>query len=271
MIRIDRGDEPDHLKAIRDRHLKRLRKWIEDEGQYPPSKQIHGYSEVRDDLYQVQSGKCCYCEKEIEPTYEPVDHYRPKAGASRGPGCSEEFGYWWLAYTWENLVYSCSQCNGTKSIRFPLDHGSVTLDPQVEEPPNGREQPLLIDPMAESGVRHIEFILEVRGTGEFWIPQPRNGSPKGKWTIDCCGLDRDGLLTRYKRHVERNVLPEVQKIKVAITDAHTRPKALLREFKRVGTMLLNPEQQFVALSYDALVHYTAKELAPFRHFWPMPT
>ncbi len=270
MIRIERGDEPDMLEGIRSRHLTRLRDFIKTNRTNPGSKQIHGYQVVRDNLLKVQRSKCCYCEKELEPTHEPVDHYRPKAGATRAPGCVDDYGYWWLAYTWKNLVYACNQCNGTKSTQFPLAIGSAPLDPDIEEEPPGRELPLLIDPMMENGIEHIEFCPEKRGVKIVWIPQPRSNSPKGEWTIKCCGLGRDGLVTRYTKHVEHYVVPEVKNIEAALRFATSEPKILRREFKTVCAKLLNPDQQFVALSYDALVFHTAEKLAPLGYSWPMP-
>ena len=56
------------------------------------------------------SGKCGYCESPPHPvTQGQVDHFRPKNI------------YWWLAYCYENFVYSCPMCNQRKSDSFPIE------------------------------------------------------------------------------------------------------------------------------------------------------
>jgi hypothetical protein len=49
--------------------------------------------------------------------------------------------YWWLAYSWDNLVFSCQACNRAKRNRFPVI--GQRLEPGD---PSGAERPLLLDP-----------------------------------------------------------------------------------------------------------------------------
>jgi uncharacterized protein (TIGR02646 family) len=268
VIRVQRTDEPDCLPAIRDRHLERLRKLIEDTKTDPDAKQIgqaYGHADVRKALYQLQNGKCGYCEKEVEDTVEPLDHYRPKTRAWRHDGCKKDHGYWWLAFTWENLVYACSQCNSKKSCHFPLAIGSTSL--VAEEVPQGDEIPLLLDPMTDNGVAHIEFVLDKRENREIWIPQPRNDSPRGRWSIEIYDLKRDGLIKQYTAHVQSKVMPTVRNIQKNLSNASN---ILDKSLARAQARLLSPAQRFVGLSYDALVHYTGAELAQLNRAWPMP-
>lgn len=68
-------------------------------------------------------GLCCFCECETEVgNYGQVEHYRPKARA--------EFKR--LAYTWENLLWSCGRCNGPKGDAW--DHAAPLLDPTIDDP-----------------------------------------------------------------------------------------------------------------------------------------
>lgn len=49
-------------------------------------------------------GKCAFCEAPTSAVYfGDVEHFRPKSV------------YWWLAYCYENFLYSCRVCNGKKS------------------------------------------------------------------------------------------------------------------------------------------------------------
>lgn len=275
MIRVVRGPEPAVLRDIRDRQLTHLRDLIGREKRDPLSTEIKGYghADIREALWAAQQHKCCYCEKDIELTYEDVEHYRPKAEADRHPGCAAIHGYWWLAFTWENLLYACRQCNeGKKRTKFPLNRGSVAL--MAEQTPPGQEIPLLIDPTMESGVRHIEFRRERRGRRDYWIPEPRNNSPQGRWTIDVCGLDRSPLLDRYRGHVEQNVMRHVGELRGAMRQAppnEAGQRAIHAVYHRAYRALLGPSQRFIGLSYDALVHFTGDDLGRWGFSWPMPS
>lgn len=271
MILVVRGPEPQALVHARAKHLPALQKLVVDLGRDPSSKEITGYgpTEVRQALYNAQHMKCCYCEKDIEDKREDVEHYRPKAEANRSPGSALRHGYWWLAHTWENLLYSCPQCNEhpAKGIQFPLDQGSTPLVGGMLPP--GQERPLLIDPAAESGVKHIQFCLQKRGNRDVWIPEPRNNSMNGYWTIKVCWLKRDALLKLYGDHVQNNVRPVVEKVRAVLKCKNER-----EIYEAVGwaqRKLLRSKQRFVGLSYDALVHFIpGASLAPLGP-WPMPT
>lgn len=94
MIRIKRGDEPASLGQKRDHGLQRIRESLAED----PSQKLHfpGYQEAAEPLWEAQGKKCCYCKKELyERPYNDTEHYRPKGH------------YWWLAWTWENLLFAC--------------------------------------------------------------------------------------------------------------------------------------------------------------------
>jgi hypothetical protein len=58
-------------------------------------------------------GKCAYCESPTDTVaHGDVEHFRPKSK------------YWWLAYCYDNYLYSCQICNEVyKRDEFPV-HGS---------------------------------------------------------------------------------------------------------------------------------------------------
>lgn len=267
MIIIVRAPEPSVPAQIRARELPGLRA-IVARGDTPKSSDIQGYghADVRRALWEMQHKKCCYCEREIELTREDVEHRRPKAEADRAPGSTLDHGYWWLAFTWENLFYACPQCNQApnKGVRFPLDTGSVVL--VAEQAPPGGEIALLIDPERENGIDHIVFVRSKRGNRWVWAPTPRGNSEKGDWTIRICGLDREALVDRYTDHVTRYVMRDVEAVRAAMRtgDAERVYEAVERARRR----LLRPRQCFVGLSYDALRSLVPdEELAPYRLTW----
>lgn len=269
MIFVRRGAvEPAVLPGIRAQKLQHLRAL----GREPSTDDIDGYRhrEVVDALWKAQHCKCCYCERKILDDYNDVEHYRPKARADRRPGCVERHGYWWLAYTWSNLMFACPTCNRSeKNDQFPLGGDSVPLvDPQ--QPP-GAERPLLLDPSGTiNPVCHIQFSfqpLKPFGPDE-WVAIPREKSELGKHTIAVCGLNRPGHLELRKRHVLRIHELFVTPLQSALASANSRR---IGEAYERALALLMPSGDFVALTYDALLHFVPPHvLQRVALRWPEP-
>ena len=74
---------------------------------------IYAHRTVKDALLQAQYGKCCYCESKFRATSPgAVEHFRPKGAAKQESGSPTQYpGYYWLAYSWGNLLVSCETCN----------------------------------------------------------------------------------------------------------------------------------------------------------------
>jgi uncharacterized protein (TIGR02646 family) len=152
---------------------------------------IYGHDSVKTALRTMQHGKCCFCEAKITHiSYGDVEHYRPKGGHQQDE--SEKLtkpGYYWLAYTWENLLLCCTLCNQQhKKNLFPLKnpasrarshHGDVAA-----------EEPLLINPSVLNPQDYIGFRDE--------IPYPIENHIYGETTIAVLGLDRETLNERRR-------------------------------------------------------------------------
>lgn len=234
MIRIARAPEPPGLPPERTTRL------LAASTARAAGKKLtlKGYEFVKDDLFRMQHNKCCYCETILESAkYHDVEHYRPKAT------------YWWLTWTWENLLFACFECNRTcKGDQFPLAHG---CSPLVEEqPPPGDEVALLIDPTDATVdlLREIRFRRELGQRNERWIPIGL--TDRGRETVRVCGLDRAGLLTRYTDHVQRSVRPKIAQFEAATRDAE--PRDIHRAWNSLHRALLGPRCEFRALSHAAL-------------------
>ncbi|WP_437676633.1 HNH endonuclease [Sorangium sp. So ce131] len=251
MIRVDRGPTPLGLEAIRKAEVKRLAAIVR---RAPPKAKDfgHEYNVVRGALWKAQGRKCCYCERRVDRLYNDVEHFRPKTRAYRGPG-RPTHGYWWLAWTWENLLFACPRCNRRhKKNRFPLARKSLVL-PARQNPP-GPERALLIDPSSkEDPICHIQFVPLGAGKRRKWLPVARRGSRRGKRTIKILKLARPELVDDYRDHVSDVVGPHVEKIRKAIGagDGRTVAKAWRSALKT----LFRPRQVFQALSYDVLDHH----------------
>jgi len=73
-------------------------------------------------LEREANGKCAFCEAPTSATYfGDVEHFRPKSD------------YWWLAYCYDNYLYSCRVCNGKKSAQH-LFQGVAAPEPMLAPP-----------------------------------------------------------------------------------------------------------------------------------------
>jgi 5-methylcytosine-specific restriction endonuclease McrA len=85
---------------------------------------IYGCRAVKDALWELQSSRCCFCEREYESAHSTVEHFRPKSSAKRAEKTFDP-GYWWLAYDPDNLLFACAVCNNLKRDWFPLESGAA--------------------------------------------------------------------------------------------------------------------------------------------------
>ena len=229
MIRIDRGPEPTGLSAMRQAQL------ITVSAAKPERTDSHraAYCAFKDVLAERQRKKCCYCERIITASFNDVEHYRPFSQ------------YWWLAWTWENLLFACAPCNRSgKNDAFPLAAGSITL--QVGELPPGAERPLMLDPATDDPRRHIRF-LQVNGK---W--RPIGEDERGRETLRVLRFD-DEYDDRVQRRV-RVVMEWVGAVRDAIHTKSADSARIADLWRRMTACLLDDDQELRALTEDVLRH-----------------
>ena len=189
-----------------------------------------------DVLPEASYGKCAYCESQSGSTGPAdIDHYRPKHRAEGlRKGEIDPDHYWWLAYSWDNLVFCCQDCSRNKRTRFPVI--GKRLEPG--DPP-GAEQPLLLDPYGtDDPSEHLWF--EEDGS-------VRPISDRGDVTIEVLALNRPNLVERRREAAERTqsvlaAAPEPAPVntRAALIDPHVeyvalRRQLLERHLARAGT------------------------------------
>ena len=214
-----------------------------------------GYQCARPFLFERQHSKCAYCEISNDDCGSPVEHFRPKLGAEGKSGKSWQVAsthYWWLAWSWENLLFSCELCNhkGNKGNKFPIRATTLRLSSPTSPCPDPIpdihynctvEDRLLIDPRLDNPIEHIQ-----------WIPVNRALHPKNwQWTIS--GLDEKGDMTievlgllhradKVKNHLEHLINQWIE------ADSHLkggRPEDARATWDRViETFICNPVQPF---------------------------
>ena len=272
MIPVKRGSEPASLPPVREAKLAELRAL----GRKFVSTDFKGYDIVKRELWNAQHYKCCFCERKISLSYNAVEHYRPKGKADRSPGSLENHGYWWLAFTWDNLLLSCPICNSSaKGIYFPLEIGSTPL--QAEQIPPKEEQALLLDPAG--GLHPVEYIVFVNeakgvpGTPAYWWAKRRQASGLahrlGQYTIDVCKFNHPEFRELRNDHFKTVISEHIRVLQAALAKGEV--KLAQAEFTRAMARL-QPENPYVAFNYDAFRQYIpdAQLQAVIKKSWPQP-
>jgi uncharacterized protein (TIGR02646 family) len=205
-------------------------------------KRIYGAAVVKKALRKAQHDKCCYCEGVfVAHASGHVEHFRPKTRFRQGKGEPFEYpAYYWLAYSWSKLYFSCEICNSVgKRELFPV------ADP-AQRPRSGNdprpEVPEILDPGGPDDPRdHIKF----RGAA------PEGITSLGKKTISALGLDRGHLTTARLKHLKRlYALRDLANLATDDLDAATLVKcqAAAAELKSMGA----PEAEYSAMAQDFL-------------------
>ncbi len=258
MIRVERpSTEPNELTLARSKRLPEMRaKW--SRGEQLMATDFKDYGVAKPALAASSNNKCWYCERMVEAKYEPVEHWRPKTKAQRGQP-HPTHGYWWLAWSWENLLFTCIDCNSAKGIHFPLAPASIAL--QVEEMPPGKEQPLLLNPTVDDPLDHIEFRRE---KDDRW--KPFGKTEMGWKTIRVLQLDglppdgqkgRPGILDLYRDHVNERVQPRVDHFKDALRTGNMEKAEAT--WWIMCRSLLQKSSPYAALAYHAIPVLLADE------------
>lgn len=252
MIPVRRPAAPPWLGTLESEERSRLTTLLGVIPMRGPSKEELGekYQRAKEILFLAQHKKCCYCEQPATLQYNPVEHFRPKLRADRG-GSYPDHGYWWLAWRWDNLLFSCAICNSShKRDHFPLADGSVALMPC--EDPEGNERPLLVNPTS-SGTdprQHIQFRpMDINGKENWW---PFGCTPEGKVTIKTLGLDRPELLDEYRIHAAdiRRAIDLVRK-----SASQQNAELLLQTWQNFADQFLREDRKLLALASNVLEHH----------------
>ncbi|WP_121811309.1 HNH endonuclease family protein [Mucilaginibacter kameinonensis] len=201
---------------------------------------IYGHSTVKDALRTAQGNKCCFCEKDQREEDGTVEHFRPKKGfKQKRKDALIKPGYYWLGYTWSNLLFCCRKCNGAKykGNLFPLKAGSTRARNHNDD--LTLEDPYLIDPATIDPRDHIYFEDEL----------VKHKTDYGSETINIVGLDRTEL------NDFRKELIDDLKSRIIIIKAHRFLPAA--EVQSAKTFLINA-QKYTAKFSAAAIDFIAK-------------
>lgn len=209
-------------------------------------RKIYADASVKAELLNVHFGKCCYCEKKYIPANLHIEHFRPKKGVRQRRNQNDiRPGYFWLAYTWKNLLLACHQCNSVyKKTLFPLTNPKIRTHYTMSHHYDiAVEQPLFIDPSSVDPRKHIRF----RGASPVAL------TPLGRITIHEIGLRRspivkEGRISRL--NYLRTYLDIIEAHKSA--PANVKLRKLATQARRVLTAATRPEAEYSSMAQDYL-------------------
>lgn len=143
-------------------------------------------NDIKTALEQHYHCKCGFCESYAARW--DVEHYRPKSV------------YYWLAYSWDNLLLSCPSCNQdykkdkfeTKQLPANYTGTEISNIHSLAQNYNQIEQPKLLNPEFDDPTAFFNYDLN----GEI-----SSHDERGQYTIETCGLNRIKLSDRRKEVV----------------------------------------------------------------------
>lgn len=166
---------------------------------YPAKNTDYKILEVFEKLKSIYNNKCAFCEGELLNNPKHIEHYRPKNKDERRKKCNANTSYFWLVFSWDNLLLACGSCNSSKGSCFDVqnkraDYKDVyknislkNLQDRIKEI-DETEEPLLVNPEQEEQTffdKYLIFTLEGK------ILSTNN---RLRYTIRICNLNRDELI-----------------------------------------------------------------------------
>jgi len=155
---------------------------------YCDAKNRYKVGSVQKKLNEIYHLKCAYCEQKLLDAPKHIEHYRPKDT------------YYWLAYSWDNLLLCCGACNSAKGKRFATQEPAVVYGNEpfseihrLSDSYDTTEKPKIINPEKEDVLDLIFFDKNAKIYSD---------DERVKHTIEnACNLNRGELVQLRKQIV----------------------------------------------------------------------
>ncbi|WP_443945759.1 AAA family ATPase [Pedobacter sp. AW1-32] len=250
MIKIEKQKAPDYLSSsMINLAVEKLEEFFASKNRsqkrydWPFNREID--KELKKYLHEAFHGKCGYCETKIEyPDLGAVDRYRPNNGVRDQNEYHQDL-YWWLTFEWDNLVYSCKECNQFKGNYFPIK-GRRALN---ENDDYESEHRMLLNPYLDEPENHLTYEYTEHGRIDALTEE-------GNQTIELLRLNRTDLIEGRQR-ARRDLLDEVESL---INGSQVKNETLKRHLANIYE-LEDPGIEF--LSYKKWVLLNELETTPF--------
>lgn len=139
--------------------------------------------DIKSKLSIIYNHKCAFCEQRVEIL--AVEHFRPKSV------------YYWLCYSWDNLLLACVGCNSSKLNHFEVVNRAVHTTNDINSihglaaQYQVSEQPKFIHPEQEDAEPLL--IFDVKGNVS-------SNDIRMQYVIEKCNLDRK-ILSDFRKEL----------------------------------------------------------------------
>jgi len=141
---------------------------------------LYKHRQIKTTLNKIYHNKCAYCEKDISDEIEHIEHYRPTSI------------YYWLAFSWDNLLVACAKCNISKSDKFDVAGKRVEYQSEkfedyhkLRDKYDEIEKPYMINPEKDDVIDIIKYNVDGTIT---------SSDKRVSYTIEVCNLNRKELI-----------------------------------------------------------------------------
>ncbi|MDC5006486.1 TIGR02646 family protein [Acinetobacter baumannii] len=174
--------------------------------------------DIRNNLEDIYNGKCAYCETKVEQYH--IDHYRPKSI------------YYWLAYSWDNLIIACQKCNEHKNNLFDIDSQRAKFRKRINKLNDINKISIRYDRYERPKLINLEIFDPY-----LYLTFSRNGmissnNANVNYTIELCKINRKWLNDARRKIIEdfaKNLEVEIT-LHNSIEEQYMAAKVLVRNF-----------------------------------------
>ena len=244
---IPSGEENEKIPIVCKKTVQRRKELILNKGYLDTQVYNSRYkmADIKEKLKEIYNGKCAFCEQKVELLH--VEHYRPKTI------------YYWLAYSWDNLLLSCPFCNVYKSTHFDVVEKIISSPSKIDlnnihtlaARYNQIERPLLLHPELEETTHLLDF----KKDGSI-----KSSNNRMQYTIDTCKLDRKYLRDKRKKVLDK-ILEITEDIQFYEQNGHESRK--MEKLETIINEAFNPNEDFLALRQFAINNWLPDMLSPF--------
>ena len=184
------------------------------------------YYPIKDALIEIYKNRCAYCETQINRTSTSIEHYRPK----KSDHYTGDFHrlYYFLAYSWSNLLPICNMCNSKKSNRFDIANRRVIFNGEsleelqyITKKYNDIEKPMFIHPEFDD----YKDMFRFNKYGKIVVYSQILDSHRMEYTIKHSDLNDSALMKRRAK-----VLNDFVKMKNRLLNLYNVGKKHKEEF-----------------------------------------
>lgn len=204
--------------------------------------------DIKKSLIKIYKYKCAFCEQIVESFH--VEHYRPKQT------------YYWLAFSWDNLLCACHYCNVNKGVQFKINGTRASYKTEHDDYINTlsgiydeEEKPDLINPE----ITDPSGLLIFNQDGNL-----SSNDTRMKYTITTCKIFRTYLRDKRKKILD-DLRRDLRSAFVENATIHEQGVAIQTIIRRFIADSKDPDKEFLAFRRYILENWIRDEIHNAKH------